>query len=78
MIVSIRLAIAYLKKQKGRTISLVTSIVLAVILVFTLNVIPESKSKHDIKKAYENFSDYHVEYSDINLETVEKFKKDRV
>lgn len=77
MIVSIRLAIAYLKKQKGRTISLVTSIVLAVILVFTLNVIPESKSKHDIKKAYENFSDYHVEYSDINLETVEKFKKDK-
>lgn len=77
MRVSIRLAIAYLKKQKGRTISLVTSIALAVILVFTLNVIPESKSKHDIKKAYENFSDYHVEYSDINLETVEKFKKDK-
>lgn len=77
MRVSFRLSIAYLKMQKGRTISLVTSIALAVILVFTLNVVPESKSKHDIKKAYENFSDYHVEYSDINLETVEKFKKDK-
>lgn len=77
MRVGFRLAIAYLKKQKGRTTSLVTSIALAVILVFTLNVIPESKSKHDIKKAYENFSDYHVEYNDINLETVEKFKKDK-
>lgn len=75
MRVSFRLAIAYLKKQKGRTLSLIISITLAVMLVFTLNVVPESKSKHDIKKAYKNFSDYHVEYSDINLETVEQLKK---
>ncbi|WP_158540663.1 ABC transporter permease [Romboutsia weinsteinii] len=77
MRVSFRLAIAYLKKQKGRTLSLITSIALAVILVFTLNVVPESKNKHDIKKAYENFSDYHVEYSDINLEIVEQLKNDK-
>lgn len=77
MRVSFRLAIAYLKKQKGRTLSLIISIALAVMLVFTLNVVPESKSKHDIKKAYKNFSDYHVEYNDINLETVEQLKKDK-
>ncbi|GAA0864846.1 ABC transporter permease [Paraclostridium tenue] len=77
MRVSFRLAIAYLKKQKGRTLSLITSITLAVILVFTLNVVPESKSKHDIKKAYKNFSNYHVEYSDLNLETVEQLKNDK-
>ncbi|GAA0714303.1 ABC transporter permease [Paraclostridium ghonii] len=77
MIVSFRLAIAYLKKQKGRTLSLIISIVLAVMLVFTLNVVPESKSKHDIKEAYKNFSDYHVEYSDLNLEIVDKLKKDK-
>ena len=76
MRVSFRLAIAYLKKQKGRSLSLITSIALAFILVFTLNVVPESKSKHDIKEAYKNFSDYHVEYSDINLETVDQLKND--
>lgn len=77
MRVSFRLAIAYLKKQKGRTLSLIISIALAVMLVFTLNVVPESKNKHDIKEAYKNFSDYHVEYSDINLETVDKLKNDK-
>lgn len=76
MRVGFRLVVAYLKKQKGRTLSLIISIALAVILVFTLNVVPESKSKHDIKKAYKNFSDYHVEYSDINLETINQLKND--
>lgn len=77
MRVSFRLAIAYLKKQKGRTLSLITSIALAFILVFALNVVPESKSKHDIKEAYKNFSDYHVEYSNINLEIVDQLKNDK-
>lgn len=77
MRVSFRLAIAYLKKQKGRTLSLITSIALAVILVFTLNVVPESKNKNDIKEAYKNFSDYHVEYSNLNLETVDQLKNDK-
>lgn len=77
MRVSFRLAIAYLKKQNGRTLSLITSIALAVILVFALNVVPESKNKHDIKEAYKNFSDYHVEYSNINLETVDQLKNDK-
>jgi putative ABC transport system permease protein len=77
MRVSFRLVIAYLKKQKGRTLSLIISIALAVMLVFTLNVVPESKSKHDIKEAYKNFSDYHVEYSDINLEIVDQLKNDK-
>lgn len=77
MRVSFRLAIAYLKKQKGRTLSLIISITLAVILVFALNVVPESKNKHDIKEAYKKFSDYHVEYSNINLETVNQLKNDK-
>ncbi|WP_250675593.1 FtsX-like permease family protein [Paraclostridium ghonii] len=77
MRVSFRLAISYLKKQKGRTLSLIISIALAVILVFTLNVVPESKNKHDIKEAYKNFSDYHVEYSDLNLEIVDQLKRDK-
>ena len=77
MKISFKLAIAYMKEQKGRTIALITSIALAVILVFALNVIPETQSKLEIKEAYKNFSDYHVEYSNLENDTVDKLKKDR-
>lgn len=75
MKISFKLAIAYMKEQKGRTIALITSIALAVILVFALNVIPETQSKLEIKEAYKNFSDYHVEYSNLENDTVDKLKK---
>ncbi|GAA0106224.1 ABC transporter permease [Paraclostridium sordellii] len=77
MKISFKLAIAYMKEQKGRTIALITSIALAVILVFALNVIPETQSKLEIKEAYKNFSDYHVEYSNLENDTVDKLKKDK-
>lgn len=77
MKISFKLAIAYMKEQKGRTIALITSIALAVILVFALNVIPETQSKFEIEQAYKNFSDYHIEYSDLENDTVDKLKKDK-
>lgn len=77
MKISFKLAIAYMKEQKGRTIALITSIALAVILVFALNVIPETKNKFEIQQAYKNFSDYHIEYSDLENDIVDKLKKDK-
>ncbi|GAA0702410.1 ABC transporter permease [Paraclostridium ghonii] len=77
MKISFKLAMAYMKEQKGRTIALITSIALAVILVFSLNVIPETQSKLEIKEAYKNFSDYHVEYSNLSDDIVNKLKKDK-
>lgn len=77
MKISFKLAIAYMKEQKGRTIALITNIALAVILVFALNVIPETQSKLEIKEAYKNFSDYHVEYSNLENDKVDKLKKDK-
>lgn len=77
MKISFKLAIAYMKEQKGRTIALITSIALAVILVFSLNVIPETQSKLEIEEAYKNFSDYHVEYSNLSDDIVNKLKKDK-
>ncbi|MDK2585604.1 FtsX-like permease family protein [Romboutsia sedimentorum] len=74
---AIYLSIQYMKKQKGRTFALITGISLAVMLVFSLNVIPETKSKLDIQKAYETFEDYHVEYSDLDKTTLDKLKKDK-
>jgi putative ABC transport system permease protein len=66
-----------MKEQKGRTIALITSIALAVILVFALNVIPETQSKFEIEQAYKNFSDYHVEYNNLENDIVNKLKKDK-
>ncbi|MDU7904348.1 MAG: hypothetical protein E7J33_02115, partial [Peptostreptococcaceae bacterium] len=77
MKISFKLAIAYMKEQKGRTIALIISIALAVILVFALNVIPETQNKFEIEKAYKNFSDDHVEYSNVENDIVNKFKKDK-
>lgn len=77
MKISFKLAIAYMKEQKGRSIALITSIALAVILVFSLNVIPETQSKLEIKEAYKNYSDYHVEYSNLSDDIVNKLKKDK-
>ena len=74
---AIYLSIQYMKKQKGRTLALITGISLAVMLVFSLNVIPETKSKLDIQKAYETFEDYHVEYSDLDKTTLDKLKNDK-
>ena len=77
MKVSFKLAFAYMKEQKGRTIALITCIALSVILVFSLNVIPETQSKQEIKEAYQNFSDYHVEYNNLNDDIVNKLKEDK-
>ena len=77
MKISFKLAIAYMKEQKGRTIALIISIALAVILVFALNVIPETQNKFEIEQAYKNFSDYHVEYSNLENDIVNKLKKDK-
>ncbi len=74
---SFKLALSYLKKQKGRSLALITSIALAVILVFALNVIPETISKEQIKEAYNNFSDYHVEYTGLNKNTISKLNDDK-
>ncbi|CEH33823.1 ABC transporter permease [Romboutsia lituseburensis] len=77
MKVSIKLAVAYLISQKGKSLALITSISLAVMLIFTLNVIPETQSKINIDKAYKNFSDYHVEYSNLSDDVSNNLKNEK-
>lgn len=77
MKISLKLALIYLRNQKGRSLALITSIALAVILVFTLNIIPETQSKLNIKEAYINFSDYHIEYTNLSNDITMKLKKDK-
>lgn len=46
-------------------------------LIFTLNVIPETKSEINIKEAYENFSDYHAEYNNLSDSVSNQLEKDK-
>lgn len=77
MKVSFKLAVSYLKSQKCKSLALITSISLAVMLIFTLNVIPETKSEINIKEAYENFSDYHAEYNNLSDSVSNQLEKDK-
>lgn len=73
---AIYLGIQYMKQQKGRTFSLIIGIALAVMLVFSLNVIPETESKIETKKAYKTYSDYHVEYNNLDKSIVDKLRNE--
>ncbi|GAA3657684.1 hypothetical protein [Asaccharospora irregularis] len=68
-----KLAISYMKKQKGKTISLLSCIVLAVMLTFSMIVIRDSGYDSQVKEAKDVHSDYHVEFSGIDNEKVQYF-----
>ncbi|MDX5688308.1 ABC transporter permease, partial [Clostridioides difficile] len=70
--INIKLAVSYLKRQKGKTLSLILSIGIAVMLVFSLSVINESQGQSDINHAYKNSGDYHAFYEDINSDIVKE------
>ncbi|MCC0663127.1 ABC transporter permease [Clostridioides sp. ZZV15-6597] len=70
--INIKLAVSYLKRQKGKTLSLIFSIGIAVMLVFSLSVIKESQGQSDINHAYKNSGDYHAFYEDVNSDIVKK------
>lgn len=70
------LALAYLKKQKGRTITLVTGIALAVMLVVGFNIISESQSKNQLNTIFKLYGHYHAEFNNLNSNVVDKVKKD--
>ncbi|HBF6627107.1 TPA: ABC transporter permease, partial [Clostridioides difficile] len=74
--INIKLAMSYLKKQKGKTLSLILSIGIAVILVFSLSVIKESQGQSDINHAYKNSGDYHAFYEDVDSKIVKKLNSE--
>lgn len=70
------LALAYLKKQKGRTLALVTGIALAVMLVVGFNIISESQGKNQLNTIYKLYGNYHAEFNNLNSDVVNKVEKD--
>ncbi|AGB19089.1 ABC transporter permease [Thermoanaerobacterium thermosaccharolyticum] len=77
MKVYIHLALAYLKKQRGRTIALVLGVALAVMLVFGTNVIFESQSRNQLANIYKMYGTYQGIFTNLNKDLTEKIKNDK-
>ncbi|KAA5806125.1 ABC transporter permease, partial [Thermoanaerobacterium thermosaccharolyticum] len=77
MKVYIHLALAYLKKQRGRTIALVLGVALAVMLVFGTNVIFESQSRNQLANIYKMYGTYQGIFTNLNKDMVNKIKNDK-
>lgn len=74
---SLMLAIAYLKKQKGRTTALIIGITLAVMLVFGFNVIRESQSKNQLESIYKTHGSYDITFNNVNKDVASKLENDK-
>ena len=77
MKIYIKLALAYLKKQKGRTFSMILGVVLAIMLVFGFDVINESQSKKQLEMIYKSYGGYHGVYQNLSKDKLEEMKNDK-
>ncbi|AFS79573.1 ABC transporter permease protein [Gottschalkia acidurici 9a] len=77
MKIYIKLAFAYLKKQKARTFSMILGVCLAVMLVFGYDVINESHNKKQLDIIYQMYGSYDGIYNNLNKDELEKIKSDK-
>lgn len=73
----IKLAFSYIKKQKGKTIALLASVGLAVMLIFSMFVIRDSGYDSQIREAKNLHGDYNLFLDDIDMNSVEELKKQK-
>lgn len=74
--ITFKLAISYMKKQKGKTIALLSSIALAVMLIFSMNVIRDSGYDSQIQEAKDLHGDYQVWFERLNIDKVKQLEND--
>lgn len=72
-----KLAISYMKKQRGKTIALLSSIVLSVMLIFSMIVIRDSGYDSQIKEMKDLHGDYHVEFNSLSKNQIQNIKKEK-
>ncbi|MGG2467405.1 ABC transporter permease [Paraclostridium bifermentans] len=65
-----------MKKQKGKTIALLSSIALAVMLIFSMNVIRDSGYDSQIQEAKDLHGDYQVWFERLNIDKVKQLETD--
>lgn len=72
-----KLAISYVKKQRGKTIALLSSIALSVMLIFSMIVIRDSGYDSQIKEAKDVHGDYHVEFNALSKDQVQDLTNEK-
>lgn len=72
----LKMSMAYLKKNKLRTLLLILGVALGVSLIFGTSVIKESQVNNDVKAIYKLYGGYHLEFSDLKESDTEKVSKD--
>lgn len=72
----LKMSMAYLKKNKLRTLLLILGVALGVSLIFGTSVIKESQANNDVKAIYKLYGGYHLEFSDLKEYDIEKVSKD--
>lgn len=66
-----KLAVSYMKRQKGKTIALLSCVVLAVMLIFSMIVIRDSGHDSQIREAKDLHGDYHVAFEGLEKDKVQ-------
>lgn len=73
----LKMALAYLKRNKLRTILLILGVALGVVLIFGTSVIKESQNKNTVKAIHKIYGGYHAQFSNLNAEDTKKLKNEK-
>jgi putative ABC transport system permease protein len=71
-----KLAISYMKKQRGKTVALLSSIALSVMLIFSMIVIRDSGYDSQIQEAKNLHGDYQVWFEGIDIDKARELEND--
>ncbi len=63
----VKLAISYMKKQRGKTVALLSSIILSVMLIFSIIVIRASGYDSQIQEAKNLHGEYQIWFEGIDI-----------
>ncbi|CEJ73662.1 ABC transporter permease [[Clostridium] sordellii] len=74
--ITFKLAISYMKKQRGKTVALLSSIALSVMLIFSMIVIRDSGYDSQIQEAKDLHGDYQVWFEGIGIDKAKQLEND--
>jgi len=76
-LITIKLALSYIRMQKGKTIAVLAGIGLAVMLIFSMFVIRDSGYDSQIREAKNLHGDYNLFFDDLDINSVEELKEQK-
>lgn len=74
--ITFKLAISYMKKQRGKTVALLSSITLSVMLIFSMIVIRDSGYDSQIQEAKDLHGDYQVWFDGIGIDKARQLENE--